>query len=443
MNHLNTSSLFLAQFTAMQYINITVVSSPLIIPDKSMFGKSVECILNGKYSLTPVSVNVTKLLVIDSLNSDKVISLVYPTVNILVEFSITFMFPVGSQEIVACNNMRTLHGDLVTRMKQAIRSNLFINVFRQYCEPSGCNTVVDEMVITTAPVISPPFVVGSSLCVASTSASSTTSLTTSSIATISILFFVALLILGCIVAIVAVVSKKRKVTEKSLEEWIESSDSDLKVSKSKNQALRYSPSMGLNDIYAKKDRWANDEDKMMAVINPVFEGIANFRAQQARRGITGRSGILEGDIGDDIHRKRLSVSHTVSLASGSTGSDRHPSLVELYDDDNNSDNKFDSYGHVPGDKNPIFGILSGFVKTSPRSQPVVEQEDDIKVDFQQFHHDFLAYQGEAAARAQMNVYQEPVREEEEQRNIEESNDNLDILELFSGNDPYNDDEVGN
>ena len=403
-------------------INISV-SSELHLPSAEILSETVACILNGRYSISPVTVNVTDFRVLTISNSLSQSA----KLNVQIMFQVFFYFPAGSDVSTSCFNMNSFYNSLTTRLSQSLSDSLYFVILKEYCLGQDCSRFRDEIVAIDFQAISLPMVVNSDMCVntKTTKANAQSSFSQSSLATLAIIFFIILLLCVAIITALSVISRKRKITEKNLEDWIESDMSEVKVAsnvKGKTN-LRSTPSIKFNDIYSKHIFGQTDFEGQIDAINPVFDNISEQ--------------FVEGDIGDREHVKRLHLqarkesieTTTESSAALSERDDLY--LLQLYQ---GVDRESDSSGVVSSSRyeNPIFK----FSNSNPKQQ--ASNVHDAILSFQQFHHDFISYQGEATSK----MRQDPTLEKQEETsyNKEEqvqNEEDLDILDLFSGNDPMN------
>jgi len=402
-------------------INISV-SSELHLPSAEILSETVACILNGRYSISPVTVNVSDFRVLTISNSLSQSA----KLNVQIMFQVFFYFPAGSDISTSCFNMNSFYNSLTTRLFQSLSDSLYFVILKEYCLGQDCSKFRDEIVAIDFQEISLPMVVNSDMCAnTKTKANAQPSFSQSSMATIAIIFFIILLLCVAAFTALSVISRKRKITEKNLEDWIESDMSEVKVASNvKGKAnLRSTPTIKFNDIYSKHTFGHTDFEGQIDTINPVFDNLSEQ--------------FVEGDIGDREHVKRFHLQarkesiETTTESSAALSEQDDLYLLQLYQ---GVDRQSNSSGIVSSSRyeNPIFK----FSNSNPKQQ--ASNVHDAILSFQQFHHDFISYQGEATSK----MRQDPTLEKQEETsyNKEEqlqNEEDLDILDLFSGNDSMN------
>jgi hypothetical protein len=219
----------------------------------------------GKYLPVPAIINTTRISSLNEISNRRL--LVSDISNIQLEYTVTYEFPISSNlsDPRAFAQMFTYFGNLTTQLTERVLSGEFTIAREQFCNSDDCSANAATAVMK--PIYLGPFLFKKSKTVSTKSVNFFSSKYFMYIVYILPFFVCICLILFCFFCLTG----KRRRSEQSLEDWMDSESGDIRVHKIvRNGFLRFTPSkfgstthgLNLKDIY-------NSGDDVNAV-NPAF-----------------------------------------------------------------------------------------------------------------------------------------------------------------------------
>ena len=232
---------------------------------KLSFAKALQCMTFSQFSQRPVNITVPRIFDGPMLTSEAAGVGTRLTTTTSYVFQVTISYHFGANE--SCSTVTSYYDRLSSTISANIVNDDFIYALNQYCVEENCADEVNlikvylppSIVETRIPLPCQPIILPFSL--------SSGTLAGLAVGGIFILVVLVVLLLCC-----RRLQRKKVVTEKLLEDWVESGHGDIQIVKREHKRLRFSPNLNIRDIYKR----GIEREYVPSSLNPVFEDSAEF-----------------------------------------------------------------------------------------------------------------------------------------------------------------------